>query len=170
MILLAEFSPVLPDFGIFFWTTLIFLIVLFTVGRFAFKPIQEALKKRENEIQSSLDEARKAREEIAMLQAQNEEILKQAQEERAQIMREAKEVKDSIISEAREQAKKEAKQIVQTAKQEIEHQRLEALVSAKNEIGTMAIDIAEKVLNEKLKSDKEQSALVEKMVAEIKFN
>lgn len=170
MIYLADFSPILPDFGLFFWTTLIFLILLFILSKYAFKPIQQALKKREDDIQNSLDQAKKAREEIANLQSENEKLLKQAQEERANILKEAKEAKDSIIKEAKEQAKTEAQRIVSDAKEEIGNMKMEALTNVKNELGVMAIDIAEKVLLQKLDDDKEQEALVSKLVEDIKFN
>ncbi len=170
MLFLAKFSPMLPDPGLIFWTALIFLIVWITLGRMAFRPIQEALKKREEDIQSSLDEAKKAREEIQNLQARNEVILKEAQEERARILREAKEVKENIIKEAKGQAKEEAQKIVQNAKEEIENMKKEAMINVKNELGNMAIDIAEKVLRNKLKGDQEQENLVKQLVDGIKFN
>ncbi|MBK8880399.1 MAG: F0F1 ATP synthase subunit B, partial [Haliscomenobacter sp.] len=143
MIFLAsEFSPILPEFGIFFWTMLIFLIVWFGLGTFAFKPIQRALKKREEDIQHSLDQAKRAREEMAQLQTTNEQLLKQAQEERVAILKEAKEAKDNIIKEAKERAKEEAQKIVISAKADIEHMKLEVMTNVKNEVGAMAISIA----------------------------
>ena len=170
MLFLADFSVMKPDPGLIFWTFLIFLLVYLILGRAAFRPIQKALKKREDDIQSSLDEAKKAREEMTQLQAQNEQLLKEAQEERAKILREAKDTKDTIIKEAKDEAKKEAQKIVADAKEQINNMRMETMTNIRNEVGNMAVDIAEKVLRNKLQGDKEQEALVTKLVDEIKFN
>jgi len=170
MLFLADFSVMKPDPGLIFWTFLIFLLVYVVLGRAAFRPIQKALKKREDDIQDSLDEAKKAREEMSQLQAQNEQLLKEAQEERAKILREAKDAKDSIIAEAKNEAKKEAQKIVADAKEQINNMRMETMTNIRNEVGTMAVDIAEKVLRNKLKGDQEQENLVNKLVDEIKFN
>ena len=170
MLILADFSVMKPDPGLVFWTFLIFLLVWIILGRVAFKPIQKALKKREDDIQDSLDEAKRARDEMAQLQSQNEQLLKEAQEERAKILREAKDTKEAIIKEAKEEAKEEAKKIVADAKAQINNMRMETMTNIRNEVGTMAVDIAEKVLRSKLQGDKEQEALVNRLVDEIKFN
>jgi F-type H+-transporting ATPase subunit b len=167
---LADFSPIKPDPGLVLWTSVIFLLVWFVLGRFAFRPIQNALKQREKDIQSSLDEAKKAREEMANLKAENEELLAQAREERAKILKEAKAAKENIISEAKTQAKEEAQKIVANAKQQIEHQKMAALVEVKNTIGAMAVDIAEKVLRKDLENDKGQQDFVKRLVDEIEVN
>lgn len=171
MILLAStFSPILPDFGIFFWTTLIFLIVWAGLARFAFKPIQSMLKKREEEIQHSLDEAKRARDEMAKLQAHNEQLLKEAQEERSRILKEAKDASEGIIKSAKEQAKEEARNIVVAAKEDIEHMKLEVMTNIRNEVGAMAISIAEKLLMRELQDKANQEALVKKLVDDFKLN
>lgn len=167
---LADFSVIRPDPGLIFWTSIIFLIVWFVLGRFAFRPIQEALKKRETDIQSALDEAKRTREDMANLKAENEQLLKEAQEERAKILREAKEVKDSIINEAKTKAKEEARDIVASAKEEIENQKMAAITEVKNEVGNMALDIAEKLLHKELKGDSSQETFVQKLVDELKLN
>jgi len=170
MLILADFTVMKPDPGLVFWTFLIFLLVWIILGRVAFKPIQKALKQRENDIQSSLDEAKRARDEMAQLQSQNEQLLKEAQVERAKILREAKDTKEAIIKEAKEAAREEAKKIVADAKAQINNMRMETMTNIRNEVGTMAVDIAEKVLRSKLQGDKEQEKLVNQLVDEIKFN
>lgn len=170
MLFLLDFSPIKPDFGLFLWTTIIFLLFWFMIGRLAFKPIKDALKKREADIQDALDEARKAREEMAALNARNEEMYKEAQEERAKIIKEAKSVKDSIIAEAKDKAKAEAQRIVTTAKQEIENDRKAALTEVTNQVGQIALEIAEKVIRKELKGDTDQETFVNQLVDEIKLN
>lgn len=165
---LADFSVIRPDVGLLFWTTIIFLIFWFGLGKMAFKPIASALKKREDDIQTALDEAKKAQLEMAALNAKNEELLVEAREERAKILREAKEAKDSIINEARDKAKEEAQRIVTNAKIEIDNQKNAAMTELKNQVGVMAIDIAEKVIKKELAGS--QGSFVNKLVDDIKLN
>lgn len=169
-IFLADLSVVKPDPGLIFWTSIIFLGLWFFLGRKVFRPIQEALKKREDEIQESLDEALKAREEMKSLKASNERILAEAREERSKILKEAKEVRDNMIAEAKEQAKVEAKKIVTDAKEQIENQRLAAVTDLKNQAGMMAVSIAEQLLRKELKNDSTNGELVDKLVKEINLN
>ena len=136
----------------------------------AFRPIQAALKKREEDIQSSLDEAKNAREEMANLKAENEELLQQAREERAKILKEAKEAKENIIKEAKDKAKEEAKKIVVAAREEIENQKMAALTEVKNQVGVIALDIAEKILRKELDNNSEQEAFVKRLVDEANAN
>ena len=170
MIFLADFSVIKPDFGLLFWTSFIFLLFWMLMGKFAFGPITESLKKRESDIQDALDEAKKAKEEMAALNARNEELIKEAQVERANILKEAKAAKETIISEAKTKAKEDANRIVSTARMEIEGQKKAALLEVKNKVGQMALDIAEKVIRKDLKANPEQVGLVTKLVEEIKMN
>jgi F-type H+-transporting ATPase subunit b len=168
--LLADFSVIKPDPGLIFWTSLIFIVLWFVLGRMAFRPIQDALKQREEDIQGALDEAKRAREEMANLNAENERLLTEAREERAKILKEAKEAKNAMITDAKDQAKAEASKIVANAKQEIENQKQAAMTDLKNQLGQMAIEIAEKVLRKQLAGDKEQESFVNSLVDEIKLN
>lgn len=170
ILFLADFSPIRPSFGLLFWTTLIFLIFWFLMSKFGFGPIKDALIKRESDIQDALNEAKKAKEEMAALNSRNEELIKLAQEERALIIKEAKAVKDSMINEAKTKAKEEAQRIVTTAKQEIEAQKKSALLEVKNEVGLMALSIAEKVIRKELQGNTDQESFVNRLVDEIKLN
>ena len=170
MLFLGDFSVIRPEPGLLIWTTIIFLLFWFLMSRFAFKPITESLKKRENDIQDALDEAKKAREEMANLQAENEKLLAQAREERANILKEAKEAKDEILAEAKERANSEYKRKVESAIQDIENQKMAALVELKNSAGRLAIEIAEKVLLKELSNQPEQEAYAKSLVDKIKLN
>ena len=97
MIFLADFSVIKPEFGLFFWSCIIFALFWIIVGRFAFRPIAEALKKREDDIQGALDESVRTREEMAKMKAENEALLAQARQERSLMLKEAKETSDGII-------------------------------------------------------------------------
>ena len=170
MLFLADFSVIKPDFGLLFWTSIFFILFWTLIGKFAFKPIVESLKKRTSDIQDALDEAKKAKEEMQALNSKNEALIKEGQAQRATIIKEAKAAKDAIINEAKAKAKEEANRIVSTAKAEIEAQKKAALTEVKNQVGQMALDIAEKVIRKELQGDAEQVSFVNKLVDEIKFN
>lgn len=170
MIFLADFTVMKPDPGLLVWTLLIFILFWALMARFAFKPIQNALKQREDDIQKSLDEAKKAREEMANLKAENEQLLKQAQEERMKILKEANEAKEAIINESKNKAKEEAQKIVANAKEQIEHQRMAAITDIKNQVGKMSLEIAEKVIRKQLEGNQEQERFVNTLVEEMKLN
>lgn len=159
-----------PSLGLVFWTTVVFLIFWTLVGKFAFKPISESLKNRENSIKDALASAEKARNEMQSLQADNEKLLQQAREERAAILKEAKDMKESIISDAQAKAKKDAEAIVLEARQEIEAQKNAALDQVRSDVSKIAIEIAEKVLRKELSSDKDHKQYIDGMVDNIKLN
>ena len=170
MFFLAELSPIKPDFGLLFWTIIIFLLFWGLIGKFAFKPIVNALKKREQDIQEALDEAKKAREEIANMKSENAALLASAREERSKIIQESKETGSAMIAEARQKAKEEYEKIVNNAKIEIDNQTKAAISEIKNQVGNIAIDVAEKLLREELKGDPAKEKFVNKLVDDISFN
>lgn len=166
---LADFNVSRPGIGLLLWTLVIFLLFWGIVGKFAFKPIKDSLKKRSEDIQSALDEAKRAKEEMAKLNTDNQRLLSEAREERAKLLREAKLTGDKLISEARDKAKEEANKIVIDARQEIENQKNKAIVEVKNQVGQMSIDIAEKLIRQQMNTP-EQKTLVDKLVNEIKLS
>ncbi len=170
MIFLADFSVIKPDFGLFFWTVVIFALFWILIGKFAFKPIAKALQEREDDIQTALDEAVKTREEMSSLKAQNEALLAEAREERSKMLKEAKETKDAIIKEARESARQEADKIMTQAMTEIENQRKQVVEEVKNQAGLLAIDIAERLLRAELQDRAGQERLVQTLIKEVKLS
>ncbi|MCB9313168.1 MAG: F0F1 ATP synthase subunit B [Saprospiraceae bacterium] len=165
-----EFSVIKPDYGLLFWTAIIFLTVWFVLGRSAFPAIAEALKKRAAHIEDALASAEKAREEMQNLHAENEKLLTEAREERSKILREAKEARDAIVKEAKDKAKEEAQRVMTSATLEIEKQKNAAIQELKSQAGLMALDIAEKVIRKELKGQPEQEAFVQGLVDDIKLN
>jgi F-type H+-transporting ATPase subunit b len=168
MILL--FDPLRPDPGLFLWTVVIFFLFWMLIGKYAFKPISDAIAKREEDIQGALDEARKARTEMESLKAGNEALMQEAREERGKILKEAKELKDSIVGEARQEAKNEASKILAEAGKEIENQKNAAIAELKQEVGKYSIEIAEKILNRELDSSKAHENYIATLVDKIKLN
>jgi F-type H+-transporting ATPase subunit b len=170
LFVLADFTVIRPDFGLLFWTTVIFLIFWFLIAKFAFRPIANALRAREDEIQGALDEARKTREEMSQMKAQNEALLAEAREERAELLKEAKETKSAIIAEAKNKAKEEAQKIVEAAQLEIANQRKAVLSEVKNQVGELAVSISEKILEKELADKSAHDGLIKSMVDDIKLN
>lgn len=168
-LLIDALDLVKPDPGLFIWTVLVFLIVFFILWKFAFKPIGQALRDRENNISESLLMAEKARQEMANLKVDNERILNEAREERSKMLRDAKESKEQIITEARDRANSEYNRIVSEAQRQIDNQKMAALIEIKNSVGKMVLEVSEKVLRRELSDEKDQEDFVRQMVDEIKI-
>lgn len=163
-------SLINPGFGLIIWMTLAFLVVLFVLKKYAWKPIMNALKEREDSIEESLRAADRAKEEMKELKLDNEKLLREAKDERDAILREARKIKEKIIEEAKEQAGQEASNIVENAKERIENEKKAALIEIKNTIAVYSIEIAEKILKEELKDKKKQEDYIKKLLKETSLN
>jgi len=159
-----------PGIGLIFWMTLAFGIVIWLLGKYAWKPIMKSLHDREESIDKALHQADQARKEMEDLKISNEELLKQAKEERDDILRQAREIKEKLIEDARLKANLEAGRIVESAKESIENEKMAAMVDLKNQIADLSIDIAEKLLQHELSEKKRQKTYVEQLVKEAKLN
>lgn len=158
------------SYGLFFWQLIILLIVIFILGKFAWKPIVNALEEREKGISDALASAEKAKTEMARLTNENEQLLKEAREERDIILKEAKELKDKIVAEAKIVAQTEGAKLIENAKREIEDQKLKALVEVKNQVSALSLDIARKVLTKEFEDQGKQEALVADLLKDVKIN
>lgn len=170
MIFLAEFNVIKPDFGLFFWTVLIFIVLWTILGRKAWRPIANALKDREDSIREALATAETARAELSNLKSENENLLVQAREERSKMLNEARESAAKIVAEAKNQAKEEAGKVLQNAKMEIEHEKRAAIDAVKNQVGLMAVQVAESLVKKQLSNDPAQVELAQSLAKEIKLN
>ncbi|HWZ02439.1 MAG TPA: F0F1 ATP synthase subunit B, partial [Mucilaginibacter sp.] len=156
-----------PNPGLILWTAITFLILLFILRKYAWKPILKAVTDRENSIESALLKADAVREEMARLTSENEDLLKQARAERDLILREAKQLKDHIISEAKETANVEGTRMIERARLEIENQKALAMADVKNQVATLSIDIAEKILRKQFEDQHKQDQLVADLLKEV---
>ena len=159
-----------PDIGLMFWMLLMFGIVLFILKKFAWQPIMKALKDREKSIDEAIGSAEKARRDMEKVQADNEKVLMEARKERDQIIKDAKEVKTGMIDEAKKEAAGEARKLIDTAKSSIESEKNAAINEIKETVAALSVDIAEKVLRERLGDNKEQKDLIDRLIREIKLN
>lgn len=159
-----------PDFGLIFWTVLVFVILLWLLGKYAWKPILQGLEKREHTIEEALTEAERAREEMASMKAENERILQEAREERNKILRDAKEVSDKMKSEAKDMAKVEGAKMLDEARKEIENQKNAAMGEVKMLAADLSVQIAEKILRKELSSDGRNEQYISQLVNELSEN
>ncbi len=159
-----------PEFGLFFWTLIAFLCVFFILAKFAWKPILKALGERETGIADSIATADRLKKEMSKLQSENENMMAQAREERTTMLNEAKQMKDNIVNEAKNQAKVEANKIFADAQAQIQQQKMAALTEVKNEIGNMAVELAEKILRKQLATAEAQNSYIDMLAEDIKLN
>src|ERR1700748_1395713 len=159
-----------PDLGLFLWNLLGFLILFFILKATAWKPILKSLNEREQGISDSLATAERVKAEMAQLKNENEALLAKAREERALMLKEARETKEKIINEAKEQAKLEAGKVITDAQAAIEQQKMAALTEVKNEVGTLVVEVAEKILRRQLENKSEQESYIRQLTNEAKLN
>lgn len=156
-----------PEFGLFFWQTIVFLVLIFLMAKFAWKPILGAVNNREQSINDALASAEKARKEMQNLKADNEQLLKEARAERDAILKEAREIKEKVLGDATEDAQKKADKIVAQAQETIKLEKQAAMAELKNHVAALSIEIAEKVVRKELSSDKEQHQMIDKMLGDV---
>jgi len=163
--LLGEFSV-----GLFFWQTLLFVALILLLKKFAWKPILDAVNEREQGIKHALDSAEQAKQEMANLQADNEKLLKEARAERDAMLKEARDIKNKMINDAKEEAKGEADKMVAQAQAAIESEKKAAIADLKNQVASLSLEIAEKVVRENLSSDDKQQKLVKNLLDDSSLN
>ena len=161
---------VTPGFGLIFWTSVVFIILLVLLKRMAWTPILNNVDARNKSIEEALEAAKNARNEMSNLKADNDRILKEARAERDEMLKEAREIKANIISEAKNAAKDEADKMIASAKVVIENEKAGAISELKNTVGSLSVDIAEKVLRAELKDVDKQNAFIADMLKDIKLN
>src|SRR4030066_1144816 len=170
MTFLAGNSLTSVGIGTLFWSVLIFSLFFALLAKFAWKPILAAIKQRDEMIKGSLESAESARKEMQRLQADNEAILRKAREEREIILKEARDVRDKLIAEAKGKATEEAEKIVEKAKAGIEREKAKALSEIHEQVASLSVDIASKILGEKLSRTDEQEKLIGKYLKDIDLN
>lgn len=161
---------VTPGIGLIFWMTLSFGIVLFILGKFAWKPIMKGLREREDSIEHALHAADEAKKEMLKLKAGNEQLLIEAKEERDKLMKEARLMKEAIIAEARTRADEEGNRIIETARESIQYEKMAALNDLKSQIANISIEIAEKIMKQELAEKGKHTVLTEALLKDIKIN
>lgn len=159
-----------PDLGLLFWTGLVFVLLLVILTKFIWKPILTSVNAREQKISDALELAEKTKAEMVALQAQNENLLKEARIERDAIVKDAKETATRMIEEAKATAKSESDKVVTAARAAIATEKAAAIAELKTQVASLSLEIAEKIIRGELSSDDKQKALAEKLAEDINMN
>jgi F-type H+-transporting ATPase subunit b len=161
---------VTPSIGLVFWTFVAFLLLLVLLKKFAWTPIMGAIHEREQSIDEALNKAELAKQEMARLTSQNQDLMQQARAERDEILKEAKTLKDGILNEAKKQAQVEGAKLIEKAKIEIENQKKAALAEVKDQVSSLSLEIAERVLRSQLDDKTKQETLVANLLKDVELN
>ena len=149
-------SILTPDFGLFFWMLVAFLVVFLLLAKFGFPVITKSVEERKNFIDESLRKAHEAQERLANIEKEGESILQEAREKQTQILREAAQTRDAIVEQAQEKARQEGSRLLDEAKTAIAQEKNAAIADIRRQVAALSVDIAGKVLRENLKDDKSQ--------------
>lgn len=161
-------SLITPDFGLIFWMTLIFAILLFLLAKFGFPVITKSVRERSEHIDESLRKAQEAEQRLSNLADEQKALIAKAQAESSRILKEAASTRDAMISQARADARSEADKILADARVQIAAEKESALRDIRREVAVLSVSVAEKILRKDLSTDASQMELLEKMVSEAK--
>jgi F-type H+-transporting ATPase subunit b len=161
---------VTPEFGLIFWQLVIFLIVLFLLAKFAWKPILSSLKEREESIETALRMADQAKLEMQLLKASNEKLLAETRQERDRMLQEATQMANQLIDQAKTKATEEGGRMIVQAREAIQNEKNAALAEVKNTAAQLSIDIAERILRRELTDTAAQQQLVDSYLKDVKLN
>src|SRR5215468_1739707 len=142
-----------PDPGLFIWTILTFLVLLALLAKFAWRPLLTALESRQEAIKKSLDDADRAKQELARLQNESASIIKQARIEAESILTKTRSDAERFREELKAKAKEEADTMVRNAEQQIQLQTRQAVQQVRREVGDIAVTIASKLLERNLANE-----------------
>ena len=160
----------IPSTGLLFWMSITFLVVFFLLWKFGFPVITGMVKERQAFIDESLKKAHEANERLANIQKEGESILQEAREKQAQILKEAAETRDAIVEQAQTKARSEGARLLDEAKTAIEQEKKAAIADIRQQVATLSVEIAEKVLKQNLKDDKSQMDLIDRMLDDVSAN
>ena len=160
-------SILTPDFGLFFWMLVAFLVVFLLLAKSGFPVITKSVEERKNFIDESLRKAHEAQERLANIEKEGESILQEAREKQTQILREAAQTRDAIVEQAQEKARQEGSRLLDEAKTAIAQEKNAAIADIRRQVAALSVDIAGKVLRENLKDDKSQMDLIDRMLDEV---
>ena len=160
-------SILTPDFGLFFWMLVAFLVVFLLLAKFGFPVITGMVEERKNFIDESLRKAHEAQERLANIEKEGESILQEAREKQAQILKEAAETRDAIVEKAQDKARAEGARLLENARVAIEQEKKAAIADIRAQVATLSVEIAEKVLKKNLKDDKSQMDLIDRMLDDV---
>ena len=143
-----------PNPGLIIWTIVTFILLLFFLKKFAWKPLLEALQKREDSVKNSLERAEQAKQDAERLLEENRKQLQRAEQEGNRILNEHRALAEKLKDEIIEKTNQQSLRMIEQAKSEIERDKESALVQLRGEVATLAIQAAGKILDETLDENK----------------
>jgi len=159
-----------PDFGLVFWQSVTLLAVLIILGKFAWKPILHTIKERERKVEESLEAAQDAKRIVAQVQADQAQLLEKANIAREKVLAEAIAARNTILEEAKAEAKQLSQKLLEQARTELREEKEAALATLKNEVVTLSVQIAEKLLEKELNTENKQKELVHSLLQKVHLN
>ena len=151
----------IPDSGLLFWMTLVFIIVFIILWKAGFPAIIKMVTDRKAFIDESLKKAHEANEKLANIQKEGESILQEAREKQAAILKEAADTRDAIVEKAQDKAREEGARLLSDAKAQ------NAIREIRGQVAELSVQIAEKVLKAKLSDDKAQMDMINRLLDEV---
>ena len=157
----------MPESGLLFWMTLVFVIVFLILWKWGFPSIVKMVNDRKAFIDESIKKAHEANEKLANIQKESESMLQQAREKQANILKEAAETRDAIVEKAQAKAREEGTRLINEAKAQIEAEKQNAIRDIRSQVVELSVQIAEKVLRQNLSTDAKQMDLVNRLLDEV---
>ena len=156
-----------PDLGLLFWMLLAFLVVFCVLANWGFPAITQMVDERKKYIDESLQKAHEASERLENIKQEGEAILQEARVKQAQILKEAAETRDAIVEKAQQKAREEGARMLNEAKAEIEQEKQAAIADIRQQVASLSVEIAEKVLKQNLQSNQSQMDLIDRMLDDV---
>ncbi|WP_185857385.1 F0F1 ATP synthase subunit B [Blattabacterium cuenoti] len=155
---------VTPSIGLIVWHTIIFIILMLFLSKFAWKPIMNFIDQREEEIKISIEKADQMKKELKHIEDKKNRILKKTHEKRDMILKEAIQIGEKIKLKAKEEGMIEKRRIIEETKKNIQIEKEVELYKLKNKIGDISIRISEKILKKELDQVDKQDEFIKKLV------
>ena len=159
-----------PGIGLLFWTSIVFVLLLVLLSKFAWKPILGMVQKREASINESLDAAESARKELTDLEINKKAIMDETKVEKNRLIDEGKAIQAEIVKEAKDKARLEDDKIIETARKEFGVEKEKAMENLKKDLALLSIEVASKVIEEELSTTKKHEAIINQMLEKANFN
>jgi F-type H+-transporting ATPase subunit b len=156
-----------PDLGLLFWMLLAFAVIFFVLAKYGFPAITNMVEERKKYIDESLKKAHEASERLENIKQEGEAILQEAREKQAQILKEAAETREAIVEKAQEKAREESSRLLEDARIQIVAEKQNAIRDIRSQVAELSVQIAEKILRNKLSTDAAQMEMIDRLLDEI---
>jgi F-type H+-transporting ATPase subunit b len=159
-----------PDYGTIFWMVLAITGLYLLLRKYAWGPVLKLLKEREQSIDKALQSASEARDGLSRLKAEQERMIHEAHAERDMMLAEARQIREQLITKARDEAVLETAKVFEHAQRQIESEKLAAINEIRQQVASLSVDIAEKILKRELSDRTQQEKLIKEQLSDLKLN